>query len=233
MIGNEPILIGPNDGLPGIEASLDIEYISSVANGATTTVWSTGGLHEGQENFLVWLVNVSSDPTPPLLFSVSYGDDESSLDLSYMQRVDAEFQKAALRGITILFASGDSGVGCQGQGKGQQFNPSYPATSVYVTAVGGTTTGTIHSSDEFVNGLSGGGFSNVFSTPSWQAEAVSTYLSTASDLPDASFYNASGRGYPDISALSQGFVVVIDLAPTPGVAGTSCAAPTAGGVLTL
>merc|ERR1712113_1158336 len=44
--------------------------------------------------------------------------------------------------------------------------------------------------------------------------------------------NASGRAYPDISAQATNFVVVAGL-PTPGVAGTSCASPTAAGVFSL
>jgi hypothetical protein len=44
--------------------------------------------------------------------SVSYGDDENSLDDSYMTRVDQEFQKLGLLGHTFVYASGDSGVDC-------------------------------------------------------------------------------------------------------------------------
>ncbi len=38
--------------------------------------------------------------------------------------------------MTILFASGDDGVGCNTLGS--RFEPNWPATSAYVTAVGGT-----------------------------------------------------------------------------------------------
>ena len=52
-------------------------------------------------------------------------------------------------------------------------------------------------------------------------------------LPPASFYNAKGRAYPDVSAASSGFWVVSNLVPLPGVAGTSCAAPTFSGIIAL
>merc|ERR1712048_1393100 len=42
----------------------------------------------------------------------------------------------------------------------------------------------------------------------------------------------SGRAYPDIAAQATNFVVVAGV-PTPGVAGTSCASPTAAGVFAL
>ncbi len=46
-----------------------------------------------------------------------------------------------------------------------------------------------------------------------QHSAVQTFLHTSKDLPPASFYNASGRGYPDVSAASLGFWIILDLEP--------------------
>merc|ERR1712130_121046 len=45
-------------------------------------------------------------------------------------------------------------------------------------------------------------------------------------------YNTSGRAYPDISAQATNYFVFATL-PEPGVAGTSCASPTAAGVFSL
>ena len=42
--------------------------------------------------------------------SVSYYDKESSLTPAYMRRVDIEFQKLGLRGVTIVVCSGDEGT---------------------------------------------------------------------------------------------------------------------------
>lgn len=44
--------------------------------------------------------------------------------------------------------------------------------------------------------------------PSYQTTAVQQYLSTASGLPNSSKYNKSGRAYPDVSAQSEGFVII-------------------------
>ncbi len=80
---------------------------------------------------------------------------------------------------------------------------------------------------------SGGGFSTFFAQPSWQQSRVANYLSQNSkSLPPSSYWNASGRAYPDVSAFSVGFAVVVDLVPTP-VDGTSCATPTFSGVIAL
>jgi hypothetical protein len=45
---------------------------------------------------------------------------------------------------------------------------------------------------------SGGGFSNYFAQPSYQQKAVSAYLSTSAPAGLSSYYNASGRGIPDV-----------------------------------
>lgn len=99
-----------------------------------------------------------------------------------------------------------------------------------VTAVGGT--GPNGANSERAAGLSSGGFSNRWARPVWQTEAVAKYKSTAK-LPNASKFNATGRGFPDISAQAENFVIVTNRIPLPGVAGTSCASPTAAGVIAL
>lgn len=73
----------------------------------TTPTKNLPGRHEGQEPFLQWLLLLSNESTLPHVHTVSYGDDEDSLSSAYIQRVNTEFMKAAARGITLLFASGD------------------------------------------------------------------------------------------------------------------------------
>ena len=83
------------------------------------------------EPFLKWLTTVSntSDAAVPLVFSTSYGEDEpSEVPTEYADRISAEFVKGGARGISFLFASGDSGY---------QPQMKYGAASPYVTAVGG------------------------------------------------------------------------------------------------
>merc|ERR1711972_1193698 len=137
--------------------------------------------------------------------------------------------KVGARGITLLYASGDSGANC----KSGKVTPNMPASSPYVTAVGGTqpSSGFPEPDSESAIGLSSGGFSNYWSTPEWQKDAVAAYFKQ-SGVPSSSDrgYNVSGRGFPDIAAQATNFCV------TPGgcgVAGTSCASPTAAGIFGL
>lgn len=138
-------LIGPNDiRNPGLEASLDIQYMLGISHNVDTWFWSLGQLHEGQEPFLQWLIDLSNTPTVPYVHSTSYADEEQSLSLEYMTRINTELVKAGVRGLTLLFSSGDDGVGgyslrtdpdlCTKRG----YAPEFPSSSPYVTAVGGT-----------------------------------------------------------------------------------------------
>ena len=52
---------------------------------------------------------------------------------------------------------------------------------------------------------------NASITRSYQVEAVHGFLTNPSaDLPPASYYNASGRGYPDITAFATNYPIIIN-----------------------
>jgi len=138
--------------------------------------------------------------------------------------LNVEFQKAGARGISLLFASGDEGANC----KNKRFTPETPSSSPWVTAVGGTYLG-----GDTAIGLSSGGFSDRWKQPTWQADAVGQYLTQSGLPPKSAGYNISGRAYPDIAAQANDFTVIVDRVPLPGVAGTSCASPSAAGVIAL
>nr|KAF6325905.1 tripeptidyl peptidase 1 [Myotis myotis] len=221
-------------GRAGIEASLDVEYLMSAGANISTWVYSNPGRHESQEPFLQWLLLLSNESALPPVHTASYGDDEDSLSSAYIQRVNTEFMKAAARGLTLLFASGDSGAGCWSTSGRHQFRPSFPASSPYVTTVGGTSfKNPFRVTSEVVDYISGGGFSNVFPRPSYQEEAVAKFLSSSPQLPPSSYFNASGRAYPDVAALSDGYWVVSNRVPIPWVSGTSASTPVFGGILSL
>jgi len=230
-----PKLVGDaTTGNPGVESMLDIEYITGVGGGIETEFWGFGGKspdNPDNEPFMKWLAKVSStgDADVPKLFSTSYGEGESTWSPAAATRLNAEFMKVGARGITLLYASGDSGANC----KGGKFTPNMPASSPYVTAVGGTepASGFPAPKSESAIGLSSGGFSNYWATPDWQKDAVAGYLKQSGVPSQSKFgYNTTGRGFPDIAAQATNFCV------TPfgcGVAGTSCASPTAAGVFGL
>jgi len=234
----EPKLIGDaTGGSAGTESMLDIETITGVAGNVASEFWGFSGRspdNPQNEPFMKWLEKLSStgDADVPKIFSTSYGEDEGSWSYVAGQRLNAEFQKAGVRGISLLFASGDSGPNCK---KGR-FTPNGPASSPWVTAVGGTSPGKDWpkpgSDAEHAIGLSSGGFSDYWPMPAWQKEAVAKYLKQ-SGLPERSLgYNISGRAFPDIAAQATNFFVYAGF-PEPGVAGTSCASPAAAGVFAL
>ena len=207
---------------PGAEAELDVQYIS--ATGRNVSTWfisiSTYANH-GQEDFLSWIVGQVNTTDSPWVHSASYGDNENSIDEDYLLRCDNEFMKFGISGRSVLFAAGDSGVDCRGLQR--KFNPMWPASSPYITTVGGTTT------LDKVWGDGGGGFSNFFPTPAYQHEIVQAYLNSGK-APSTKHFNSSGRAYPDVSAFSVDFVIELDGIPLP-VSGTSCAAPTFAGLV--
>ena len=86
-------------------------------------------------------------------------------------------------------------------------------------------------SPESAADYSSGGFSNYFGVPSYQTSAVSGYLSALGSTYKGK-YNASGRGFPDVSAQGTNFEVVVD-GSAEGVEGTSCASPTFASVISL
>lgn len=84
------------------------------------------------------------------VFSFSYNQIEAALPEFYQQRQCHEWMKLGLQGVSVLFASGDSGVAnrynsgyensCLGadgpyvDSNGTRFSPSFPCTCPYITA---------------------------------------------------------------------------------------------------
>jgi len=226
--GNKPQLC---DAGACVEALLDIEYIWGVAGPIPLAdYWlSTYCL-------LDWINGVLADTTPSLVHSVSYGNDEvQQTSTSYMLQCNTQFQAAGAKGLTIMFASGDQGVWGR-TGRGTTFHPDFPAGSPYITAVGGSdlTSNAAPPAPQTCCTDSGGGFSNTFARPSYQNAAVTAYLSNPSaNLPPSSYYNASSRAYPDISAI---FGLAIPYCihsggKFEGVAGTSASCPVVAAVI--
>jgi tripeptidyl-peptidase I len=140
------------------------------------------------------------------------------------------FMQLGARGVSVLFSSGDSGVGgscVRNTDNATFFNPTFPAGCPWVTAVGATT-GT---SPETAVGFSSGGFSILHARPSYQSEAVPAYLSKIGSTY-SSYFNASGRGIPDVAAQGTNYAVV-DQGRNVAASGTSASCPTFAGVIAL
>lgn len=220
-----------------VEAELDVQLITAIAQDTATTFWSI----PGSESFVEWAKAVAADPNPPKVHSVSYGSPESENPATNVKSFDTEAMKLGLRGVTIMVASGDDGVageGARGNPSGCGFNPSYPATPPHVTAVGATQgpesgMPEIACSSKTGGGITtGGGFSVVFPRPSYQDAAVSAYLKNGPNMPPASKYNGAGRGYPDVAIMGHNYPIVVGGNTYQG-SGTSAASPVFAGMITL
>jgi tripeptidyl-peptidase-1 len=218
----------------GVEAALDVEYMKAVAPDVPLSV-----IYNSKFSLLDWCTQITNLENSPLIHSVSYGNDErqQSSD-AYMFSANTAFMKAGAQGLSILFASGDQGVcgreGCGGGifGGAKRFKPDFPAASPYITAVGGTDFLTYSVGDEQVWSAGGGGFSDTFDIPAYQADAVAAYKARSdAQLPDQSYWNNTGRGYPDVAALGgQKTSYCVRATLFEGVAGTSASCPVVAGI---
>jgi len=213
----------------------------ALAQGAPLTYWSIAD--EQGDIFLDFIKAVAKTATPPQVFSISYGGPEHLQNQPDMTLFSKEVCKAGLRGVTIFVASGDDGVaGYEARSDPSKcgFVPEYPAAVPYVTTVGATMgPALIPARDEMVcmsnKGsiiTSGGGFSSHFTMPSWQTQAVQTYVQTGPNMPPANKYNGKGRAYPDVASLGNAYNVIVG-GQWFQVSGTSAASPVFCGMVTL
>jgi hypothetical protein len=182
--GGEPT--GPGSG----EASLDVEDVSAMAPGATIDVYEGPFTGEGSADYdsldeYTAIVNADSDR----VVSTSWGLCEQAVEQGQTGIEEAEnslFEQAAAQGQTVFSAAGDNGSDdCNSAetpnvAAGQ--NPvsvDDPSSQPYVVAVGGTaiTDASGASPTEQVwndgpsGGAGGGGISQAWEMPSWQAAA--------------------------------------------------------------
>jgi len=127
------------------ETSIDLEYSSSIAPGIPVTFYSTDGLAEGIRDLdqpnnvlnepyltqLMYLLSLPDDKLPTVL-STSYGENEQTVPYSYANVTCNLFAQLGARGVSVIFAAGDSGPGsaCQRNDgtNTTRFNPIFPAS---------------------------------------------------------------------------------------------------------
>jgi pseudomonalisin len=167
-------------------------------------------------------------------FNMSFGECEFFPYIDGAMLVDDElFGEAALQGITPFASSDDQGSACPVEGtNGVPLSgppdTSYPASSPYVIASGGTLlfTNADYTYDfEIAADFSGGGPSYFETSPFWQS-----YTGTGS-LPIVPSSEIGDRGVPDVSMCAGGFEVAICAAniivdgASELIGGTSLASP--------
>src|SRR5258705_8257296 len=201
---------------------LDIDVAAAVAPGANIVVYFAPNTDQGFIDAIAHAIHDTQNK--PSVISISWGAAESGWTAQAMSALDAACQSAAALGITITAAAGDNGS-TDGVTGGQN-HVDFPASSPHVLACGGTkllgSGSTITAEvvwNELTNneGASGGGVSNVFPLPPWQAGA---------GVPKPT-NPAGGRGVPDVGGDADpttGYVIRVD-GKNMVIGGTSAVAP--------
>ena len=175
----------------------------------------------------------SSTPSPPRstirlrkpsVISISWGGPESTWTAQSLTAFDQAFQDAGLLGVSVCCAAGDSGSS-DGVTDGEA-HVDFPASSPNVLACGGTnlqsSKGKISAEvvwNEGANGATGGGVSETFPLPAYQANAHVPVSVNPSKF--------KGRGVPDVSGDADpqtGYQIRVD-GRSAVFGGTSAVAP--------
>jgi kumamolisin len=218
---------GPN-GADG-EVMLDIEVAGAVAPGARIAVYFAPNTDQGFVDAIAQAIHDSTNK--PSVISISWGSAEVNWTAQAMAALDAACQSAAALGITITVASGDNGS--SDAVNDNKNHVDFPASSPHVLACGGTNlqgSGTSISDETVWNGqpqggATGGGVSDVFPMPAWQAGARVPKPAKPS----------GGRGVPDVSGDADpatGYIVRVD-GKTFVIGGTSAVAPLWAGLIAV
>ncbi|HKC29921.1 MAG TPA: S53 family peptidase [Jatrophihabitans sp.] len=219
-------LPGQDPGADG-EVLLDIEVAGAIAPAAKILVYFAPNTDAG---FLDAVTQAAHATPAPTAISISWGQSEDQWSPEARQAMDAAFADAALLGVTVLAAAGDSGSS-DNQPQGAP-HCDFPASSPHVLGCGGTSlqvgaSGAVDSetvwNDGGQGGSTGGGVSDAFALPSYQG-SVGVPLRAG---------KSAGRGVPDVAAVADpqtGYRVLVDGQPAV-IGGTSAVAPLWAGLI--
>jgi kumamolisin len=220
-----------NPNGPDGEVMLDIEVSGAVAPGAKIVVYFAPNSDRG---FFRAINRAIHDKiNKPSVVSISWGGPEASWTSQAMTVFNYAFQAAAAMGITVCCASGDGGA-TDGV-RGGLAHVDFPASSPFVLACGGTrlTSSGNTITDEVVwndgpfGGAGGGGISDFFPLPTWQANI--------NVPPSINPGRHVGRGTPDVAGDADpatGYRVRVD-GQDAVIGGTSAVAPLWAGLIAL
>lgn len=219
----EPVqtFVGPSTGKPGSEASLDSQYILTTGQGVPTTyVFLDDRMDNPFTDWLVWAAR-TPDAQLPKVHSLSLGAPEGVVGDAVIRRMNTEMAALGLRGVSILFASGDSGW---------QPMQKFGAASPFVTAVGGVFNGEMRDEPLQADFISTGGFaaSPLNKAGAWQAAAIKSFMATSGKRPDR--IDPSQRAVPDVSAYDDE-IAIVESGEARTISGTSAACPMVAGML--
>lgn len=129
-----------------VEADLDLELAGGIAYNANLVFVNSTNVFNSITYAITNQVTVGTKSVLLPILSISYGGCESGQGSSTLTAMEAVFQQAATQGQTIVGSSGDVGAtDCQSSSSTSVngytttgLAVDYPASSAYVTGVGGT-----------------------------------------------------------------------------------------------
>jgi len=222
---------GPDPNADG-EVMLDIEVAGAVAPGANIAVYFAPNTDQGFVDALTTAVH--DNVRKPSVVSISWGAQEEAWTDQALAAFDQALQDAAAMGVTVCCAAGDDGssdIRTPSQRDGHP-HVDFPAADPFALACGGTKllgSGTqIQSEVVWNEGTSGtgGGVSNHFARPAYQAHA---------SVPKSP-KGKKGRGVPDIAGDADpqtGYQVRLVGGQNAVIGGTSAVAPLWAGLVAL
>jgi kumamolisin len=213
------------------EVELDIEVVGGVAPGAAQIVYFSPNTDQGFIDAISQAVHAT--PTP-IAVSISWGQSEDQWSDQSRTAMDQAFADAAALGVTVTVAAGDNGSSDDPSGQ-TSVHCDFPASSPNALACGGTkligdpasfaiTSEVVWNELAKNEGAGGGGISDVFPPPSYQANA---------GVPTRANGGGAGRGVPDVAGNADpvtGYLVVVD-GKQQTIGGTSAVAPLWAGLI--
>jgi subtilase family serine protease len=188
------------------EETLDVEAAHTMAPGANILYVGSPNNYQDMDAAMNWIVSRHAAD----IVTNSYGFAGEALPRGYIKPFNDILVQAAAEGISEFFSSGDSGDETGGV-SGATPTPDWPASSPWVTAVGGTSLGVGETNNrlwelgwetgrETLTGTadspswsepkymygSGGGTSRLFAQPSWQKGFSDDISTTHRVVPDVS-----------------------------------------------
>jgi subtilase family serine protease len=118
------------------EPNLDIQYLMGIGQHVPTSSYYLETC-----NWLTLVTNLLSMTNPPNVMSISYSSYESELTQGLVNSFNVAAMQLGVMGVTLLAASGNDGVAgwkARTNSANCGYQPQFPASSAFVTAVGAT-----------------------------------------------------------------------------------------------
>lgn len=199
QVVGEPATTPINDN---VEVTADIQVAGVLAPKAKLVIYYGTSILNAMKSALADTKNKLS------VISISWAGSELGYSLQEITELNNVFKEAALKGITVIGASGDNGA----LNKLKFANVNVPVNFEHVLGCGGTKLNIAN--DEIISQSvwnestpqaqigSGGGFSQRVTEPQYQQAATQNYIKRYPQFEP--YQRSGGKGIPDVSANAAG-----------------------------